>query len=238
MQNEWADEAARSTPTLWRPLARMFGRPMLLCTMWVLLRTVATYAAAYVGGVQSLGTRCSLTYRCVWVLGLVCMAESRWALKLLITFLSEGDAPLSQGIGYVLLLMGANIVSIVADVRGHTLQCHGSRCSASTHRVLGLLCAALCVCVRVCVCVCVCVAVCVWLCVQTHMGAASNIVGMHARTSIVTLIYNKLLTVHGNTNKGKVLTLLSVDANRIQCVLLGGSWLQASAVGVVCDVVC
>ena len=227
MQNEWADEAARSTPTLWRPLARMFGRPMLLCTMWVLLRTVATYAAAYVGGMQSLATRCSLTYRCVWVLGLVCMAESRWALKLLITFLSEGDAPLSQGIGYVLLLMGANIVSIVADVRGHMLQYHGSRCPASTHRVLGLLCVAL------------CVWVCVWLCVQTHMGAASNIVGMHARTSIVTLIYNKLLTVHGNTNKGKVLTLLSVDANRIQCVLLlGGAWLQASAVGVVRNLVC
>lgn len=50
------------------------------------------------------------------------------------------------------------------------------------------------------------------------MGAASNVVGMHARSGLVTLIYNKLLAVDVNTSKGKVITLLSVDANRVQCV--------------------
>lgn len=50
-----------------------------------------------------------------------------------------------------------------------------------------------------------------------HFAAATTVVGMNARTSLVTAIYDKLLTMPCTTSKGRVITLLSTDANRLVC---------------------
>ena len=48
-----------------------------------------------------------------------------------------------------------------------------------------------------------------------HYFAQAGISGMHARTGVMCAIYSKLLRVNSNTTKGDIVTLVSVDTNRL-----------------------
>ena len=76
------------------------------------------------------------------------------------------------------------------------------------------VCVTLCVCVCVCVCVCLCVCVCV--CVYVCVTLLLNCWSAQLQSGFMGLIFAKALKSTSEVSKGKVLTLVSTDTNRIR----------------------